>query len=146
MLLAGGLPDLSAVAPMAVEDEPISFEGCLRGLVIDGRQYELSENGMYNSGTEPLYLISYTPVSNPSIISNCRTYQHLIAHISSSRLSDVLQSAYGKFYWKVCACVRVFVCACANNIVHCKVYLIFLNWYDTIFSVFYDSLSDLIMS
>ena len=46
MFPTGGMPDLSSVAPTAVEAEPATFEGCLRGLVIDGRQYALSETGM----------------------------------------------------------------------------------------------------
>ncbi|KAK2176597.1 hypothetical protein NP493_653g01053 [Ridgeia piscesae] len=45
LLYVGGLPDLSAVAVTAVEDEPVTFEGCVRGLIIDGRQYDLSETG-----------------------------------------------------------------------------------------------------
>ncbi|XP_022249118.1 protein eyes shut homolog [Limulus polyphemus] len=41
----GGVPDLSTVAKEAVENEPIPFYGCVRHLSVNGKEYDLTENG-----------------------------------------------------------------------------------------------------
>ncbi|CAH1248216.1 EYS [Branchiostoma lanceolatum] len=41
----GGVPYLDLVANMAVEDDPSGFVGCVRRLAVNGREYDLTENG-----------------------------------------------------------------------------------------------------
>ncbi len=43
--VTGGLPDLSEIDPEAMEEDPTAYEGCLRGLHVNGRTYQLNEIG-----------------------------------------------------------------------------------------------------
>ncbi|KAJ8020449.1 Protein eyes shut-like [Holothuria leucospilota] len=44
-LYAGGVPDLSAINPLAVENEPSGFEGCIRRIVVNGYELDLTIDG-----------------------------------------------------------------------------------------------------
>ena len=50
----GGVPSLEDIAPTAVEGEPSAFEGCIRELVVNYKQYKLTERGQ--SGEDDRYL------------------------------------------------------------------------------------------
>ncbi|XP_044531293.1 protein eyes shut homolog [Gracilinanus agilis] len=41
----GGVPSLSLVNPMAIENEPVGLNGCVREILINGRELKLTETG-----------------------------------------------------------------------------------------------------
>ena len=43
--MTGGLPDLSEIDPEAMEEDPTAYEGCLRGLQVNAKTYQLNELG-----------------------------------------------------------------------------------------------------
>ena len=42
---AGGLPALEDASPLAFEDEPVAFEGCIREFKVNNKAYELTSKG-----------------------------------------------------------------------------------------------------
>ncbi|XP_023932811.1 protein eyes shut-like [Lingula anatina] len=41
----GGLPQLSMLNPSAVENDPVTYEGCIREFIVNGRTYDLTVEG-----------------------------------------------------------------------------------------------------
>lgn len=41
----GGVPDLDFINPSAVPNEPSGFEGCIRELIVNGKNYQLTKEG-----------------------------------------------------------------------------------------------------
>ena len=49
LVYLGGLPDLSVVSPYAVTQDVVTFEGCVRELVVNHVEYRLDNTGTFVS-------------------------------------------------------------------------------------------------
>ena len=49
-LFLGGVPDLEKINTLAVPNEPSAYEGCVREFIVNGINYQLSEEGEFPTG------------------------------------------------------------------------------------------------